>query len=399
MISDLSLKNCLRRPVRTIILTAMSLCLCFALLCGFLLNVGLQNGLDALEARMGADVMVIPNEATVKKTFDDILLQGNPGYFYMDKNIANEIAEHESIDVSTTQLYLASLGASCCSAKVQMIGYDNETDFVISPWIENTHEEKLEPMQIYVGCQINAFPQEKLMFYGVEVEVAGRLEETGTYMDASVYADEETIQTLIATAEANNTFQFNHVEPKEVVSCLLINVKDGYLPEELVQYINNNYEGVTAIQTQGMIADIGTQLKGVSDMIGFIIFAVWMLIVAIMMLTFTMISNERKKEFAILRIMGASRKKLFSIIFKETIYLSLLGSVVGAILASVVAFLCTGMIEDTLNFSIVLPKFISFLSITLVTVIISVITASLSSAISSYKVSQIEASLILREEN
>lgn len=399
MIFDLSLKNCLRRPARTIILTVMSIVLCFALLSGFLLNTGLQNGLEALEARMGADVMVIPNEAAAKQAFDDILLQGNPGYFYMDKDIASEIQKHESVKLSTTQLYLASLGASCCSAKVQMIGYDSETDFVIAPWIESTHDKELAPMQIYVGSQINAFPNERLMFYGVEVEVAGRLEETGTYMDASVYADDETIQNLISTAEANNTFQFNHIEPSKSVSCLLINVKDGYFPEELVEFINNNYDEVTAIQTQGMISDIASQLKGVSSIINFVIFAIWILIIAILMLAFTMISNERKKEFAILRIMGASRKKIFSIIFKETIYISSSGSIIGAIFASIIALLCVNVIEDSLSFPILLPSFVGFILISLLTVVISVITASLSSAMSANKVSKIDASLILREEN
>ena len=399
MLNSLSYKNCIRRPVRTLILAIISTTLCFSLLLGILVNLGLGNGLNSLETRLGADIMIIPDEAVAKEDFNNIILQGSPGYFYMPQEVAQKISGFEEVSDITDQLYLATLGSSCCSVKVQLIGYDNETDFVIKPWIYEGEDKKLGYMEVLVGNQINAFPGEKLTFYGVEVLVAGRLDKTGTYMDSSIYADNATIKELIATAERNKTFRFDNVDPEKVASCILLNVNEGYSVEDVIAKVNNEIEGVEAIKTQSIIAGIAQQLITIASLTKTMVVVIWLLILIIMFMAFSMITNERKKEFAVLRIMGVSRSKLFFIVLNENIMISFIGSFVGAILAICLSYMSSKVIEDSLGFPFLLPNFLMVLAIAFATFLASIITASLSAGIRAYKVSKTDPAIILRGDN
>ena len=395
----LSYKNCVRRPGRTIALAVLAALLCFSLLAGFLVNSGLNNGLRSLETRLGADIMVVPYEATTQYDFENMILQGNPGYFYMNKGLADKIISREGIGEASYQIYLASLGAGCCSAKLQLIGFDPKTDFTITPWIGTREKTELKSMEVLVGSAVNAFTGDKLQFYGTIVRVAGRLDETGTYLDSAVYADQETIKTLIINAEESKTFKFDKVDPDKVVSCILINVADGYLAEEVMNDINIHVDGVKAIKTQSMISDISGKLTGIAGMTRVMVAVIWGLVIVIMMMAFSMVSNERKKEFAILRVIGASRKKLFFIILKENLLVSTAGSVAGAVLAATAGALSNQLIGNALGIPFLLPDTGNLILLALAATAVSIAAASLSSAVSANKISKVDAALILRGEN
>lgn len=393
-------KNCFRRPGRSVALIGMSVLLCFSLLAGLLINMGMHGGLDSLETRLGADIMVVPYEAVTKNEFDDMILQGSTGYFYMDRTLADKVASREGVGQVSYQLYLASLSASCCSTKVQMIGFDQDTDFVITPWLGTGAAEKLGQMEVYVGFNINAFAGDTLTFYGVDVKVAGRLDETGTYIDSAVYADEETIQSLIAQAEENKTFKFSDTStPDQLVSCVLINVADGYSVEEVMNDINIHVRGVEAVRTSNMVSDVSDKLKGITGMAGFMVVTIWILVLAIMVMAFAMISNERKKEFAVLRMAGASRRGVFSLIFKENLLVSIIGSAAGALLALAVGLLFGDYLKRLLSVPFLLPGAASLLLLGLLAVAVSVAGASLSAGLSAIKASRVDAALTLRGEN
>ena len=393
---NLAYKNCIRRPKRSILLMLMSMVLCFSILAGTLVNMGLNNGLKSLETRLGADIMIIPDSAVAKKSFDNIILQGAPGYFYMDKDIVNKVKEIEGVKDTTFQIYLATLGASCCSVKVQLIGIDAESDYVVKPWIYEGNNVDLKEMEVLVGNQINAFPGEKLTFYGVDVSVVGRLDETGTYMDSSIYADNQTIKNLISAAERNKTFKFDYLDPNNLVSCILINTDEEVNKEQVMANINDNIKGVKAVKTQSIIADISKKISSMATLTKFMIISVWILLLIIMFMGFSMIIKERKKELAVLRMMGASRSKIFFVIFNESLLISIIGSGIGAILGIVVSSMGSSVIEKSLNFPFLLPGYGKLTLLFVSTIFISITTASLAAGIRTYMVTRSDTGLIIK---
>ena len=95
---SLSFRNVKGRPVRSVILMILTAIMALSAVCGTLVVMSLQNGLSALEARLGADIMTVPASATSKQNFQNIVLQGSKGYFYMDRSYYDKIAGRDGID-------------------------------------------------------------------------------------------------------------------------------------------------------------------------------------------------------------------------------------------------------------------------------------------------------------
>lgn len=396
---SLPVRNCLHRPVRTAAMTALSALLSFSVLAGSLMISGLKNGLNSLETRLGADIMVVPYEAVTKSALTGLILQGNPGYFYMDKSYVDRLSKVSGIGQMSEQFFLASSTSSCCSYKVQIIGFDPATDFTILPWAQRTYNKKLGYMEVLVGSSLNAFTGDELTFYGSDVSVAAKLDKTGTYLDSAVYANEDTIKTLISAAKEKKIFDFGSVDPEQIVSSVLINVADGYSAEEVLNDINIHVRGVEAVQTQNMVSDVAGKLSGISDIAGALVVVVWLLVLTIMAIAFFVLSNERKKEFAVLRLAGASRKKLITILMGETIPVSVSGSTAGAAFAVLMVSLFSSLIETSLNLPFLIPGTGRLWMMALCAIGVSVAASSASASFSAYRISRMDTALVMRGDN
>lgn len=398
-ITSLALSNIKRRGGRTAALIIITMLLAVSALGGSLMVSGLKSGLDSLEKKLGADIMVVPYEATTKSSFSNLILSGNPGSFYMSKSVLESLEEIDGIESISAQYYLATVGTSCCDARVQIIGYDPETDFTIKPWIKDNYKGDVGYLDIVVGNDLNLFPGDDIKFYGTVCHVVAKLDKTGTYLDQAVYATYDTINTLITAARDGKFIDFGDVSPDYYVSCVMINVSEDANVEEVVNDINIHVRKAEAVQTQSMIADVASGLNNISDIVSFLMITIWVLALIILIMTYTMIGNERKKEFAILRAMGASVKELSNIIFKETLTVSLIGSVCGSVLASLFMLLFSNTIQQSLGVPFLLPEAVPFIILFFVSTLASVLVCVLSSIICVRKVSRVDTAFILRGEN
>jgi putative ABC transport system permease protein len=397
--TDISVKNLKRCPGRALALTVLVMFLAFSSLGGTLLIYGLKSGLCNLESKLGADIMVVPYEATTKSTFSDMILQGNPGYFYMSDSVIEKLNALDGIGQISSQFYLASTSSGCCDYKVQIIGYDPDTDFTITPWLKDDYSGAVNDYEIVVGDQLNAFPGDTLRFFDVTCTVVAKLDETGSYLDTAVYANMNTIRAMIQGAKDNGMHTFDDVDPDNLVSSVLINVADGYSIEEVLNDINIHTRKAEAVRTQNMLSDVSEDLINISGLISVLLVAVWLLSLIVLFITFSMIGNERKKEFAILRGMGASRKELSCIMIKEAFYVSSLGSLIGASAASLILLLFGSLIRSSLKLPFILPGTLTFITLFVCSMAVSIIAGILSSAMCVSKVSHVDTALILRGDN
>ena len=399
MKQDLAWKNLRAKPLRTAALILLTALLSLTFCGGTLLVSSLKSGLHSLENRLGADIMVVPYEATTKADLENIVLQGNPGYFYMTDSIYEKIAQREGIGEISTQFFLASTSSSCCSVSVQIIGFDPETDFTVQPWIRRSFKGALQPMDIVVGSDLNAFVGDTLTFYGVECRVAAKLDRTGTYYDTSVFTTGETVKALIRSSLDLHMNDFAEIDPDKVVSCVLINTAEGSTTEDLLNDINIHVKKVKAIRTSDMISGISDSLSGVSDVIGGMIAAVWILGTVILLLAFSMSVNARKKEFAVLRVIGVSQKRLAGIILREGLIAGGIGSLLGAGLALLCLAAFHQLIENQLGLPLLLPAAGRIAWLAVWAVCVSVLAGAAAAAVSAYRISRADPALILRGDN
>jgi len=396
-IGNFSLQNIIRRPGRSVAVILFSVLFAAAVFGGTMLVSSMQRGMQVLESRLGADIVVVPASAKTKFNVNDVLLQGTPGYFYMHRKVVDDIVKIEGVEKVSTQLFLASMTADCCSASLQIVGFDPQTDFVIQPWIRETFQGTLGDGDIVAGCNVRFTDTRMLKFYDVNCKVAAQLAKTGSNLDNAIYANEKTVQRLIKASQQKGLNKYNSFDPGDVTSTVLVKVKDGYDIEKVTGEINVHVRKVKAVAAKNLISDVSAGLTGMSDMIGICIGIIWILCVLIMMIVFTMLMNERKREFAVLRVLGTSRSMLSRMVITEAVLLNLAGGAVGIFLSFLFVLLFNTAIGDMLKVPFLMPSVFTVLLLIAATLLASVLAGGLISALSARRISSMDTSLILRE--
>lgn len=225
------------------------------------------------------------------------------------------------------------------------------------------------------------------------------LEKTGTELDNAMYVNIATMKQLILAHNEKNPNQERAVDPDKVVSSVLIKVADGYDIDDVTADINLHVRQVKAIRTQNMISGVSDSLSGVSGAIGVLMVAVWVLSVIIMVIAFTMMMNERKKEFAVLRVLGASRARLAGFVFKENTLLTLAGGLCGVAVTILITALFSGLIEQSIGLPFLLPDAATICMAGALTLLVTVAAGAVTAAALAFKISKIDAGLILRGDN
>ena len=394
----LSVKNLTRKPGRTLALTLLTAFLALAVFGGSVVVLSLRSGLNSLEARLGADIILVPSEAQSKVSFQNMFLQGTTGAFYMDAAVLDQALEVEGVEKAAPQTFLASLKADCCSIKIQVIGIDPQRDFTVQPWITRSLTRALGEMDVAVGCKVEADVGEIIRIYEQRCKVVARLEATGTGLDTAVYCNMNTMNALLQAAEAMGVS--HRIESgDQVISAVYVKVKDGYDIGAVNSRLNGHIRKVTAVRTRSMLTGISDSLAGVSRTVTILIATVWLLAFIILLLAFALIIRERSREFAVLRLVGASRGMLSRMVLLESSMCGLLGGLAGVGLAALLLFPFAQLIESALKLPYLMPRAGTVLLLAAGTVLLSMAVAALSSVMAAYRLSRIDPGTALREGN
>ena len=395
-IRKLPFTNLLRKPGRTIALVLLTALLALSVFGGSVVVMSMQRGLKSLESRLGADIIVVPSSAQSKVSFKNMLLQGTTGAFYMSGENLTRTLEVEGVEKAAPQLFLASLKADCCSIKIQVIGIDPVTDFIIQPWIEESCRQELGDMDVVVGCDVGVGAGDTLKIYEQYCHVTGKLAHTGTGLDSAVYCNMDTMNKLLKAAEAKGITHDITSEDEGLVSAIYVKVREGYDIGKVNSAIQGHTRKASAVRTKSMITDVSGSLSGISRTVTWLTAAIWILSLVILLIAFAMIVNERKKEFALLRLLGTSRRLLGSVIRIETAVCSLAGGIAGVMIASVFLFPFTKLIESSLGLPYLTPPLPRILLTALATLAGTVIMGSLASAWAAGRLSRVDPGIVLR---
>lgn len=397
---QLPVQNMLRRPGRTMALAALTALLAFSVFGGSIVVMSLRQGLNSLESRLGADIIVVPSSAQSKVSFQNMLLQGTTGAFYMDADNLTRVREVEGVEIAAPQVFLASLKADCCSVKIQVIGFDPETDFFVRPWIGQSYSQELGELDVVTGCKVEANIGENIRIYDERCKVVGKLAPTGTGLDTAVYCGMDTMKTLLKAAETKGVSHKVTSDPDDdVISAIYVKVKDGYDISEVNSKIQGHTRKCSAVRTKSMLTDVSDSLAGISKTVTVLIAAIWALALVILLIAFAMIAGERKREFAVLRLLGSSRAMLIGLVLKESALCSLAGGVLGVLLASLIVFPFTTLIETKLGLPYLRPEISSVTLLGLTSLAATVMIGAAASAWTSFRLSRVDPGTVLREGN
>ncbi|MDR3237503.1 MAG: FtsX-like permease family protein [Spirochaetia bacterium] len=392
----LSIENLKRRPFRTACLVVVVAILAFTLFGGTILTANLKQGMTSMSERFGADIMVVP-EGAADKT-EALLLRQGSGCFYFDNAVADKVAAVNGIAKTSPQFFLTSLSDSCCDSMIQLIAYDPETDFAVQPWITEMRSGGVKDGQLVVGSEIIIRPGNTIQFFGTEYPVAARLSKTGTGFDTSVFMTMNTMRIFMDNAR--NTMGMHFIadqHDKNAISAVLVKVENPGSSDFVASDIKYKINGVDVVVSNHIFSSIAETLRGFVVYVRAFLAAVWILTIVILTAVFSSQINERKKEFAILRILGATKKKLARIVLYESSFAALAGGIAGVAAASLIIFPFSTFIGDKLQLPYVEIGAVSIIQMVFFTIALSLVTGLCSSVYSAVRVSGAETYFTMRE--
>ena len=395
--NSLAMENIRQRKTRSTCMILLVALFSIIVYMGSMFSLSLSRGLESLSDRLGADVIVVP--AGYKAEIESVLLKGEPSTFYLPANTIDKLKKFDEIEKMTPQIYVATLSASCCSYPVQIIGIDIDTDFLIYPWI--THniniDKELKDGEAIVGSHVVGEKGETVHFFNEELKIVGRLKQTGIGFDATVFVNQNTAKKL---AKASERITANKVAEEDVISSVMIKAKPGVDSVKLASKISKELskDGIFAMFSKKFVNSISSNLKVLSTSILVLVGAIWILSVIILSISFTAIFNERKKEMAVLRVLGASKKMLREIILKEAVILSLWGAGIGSFLGVILSIIQLPLIASKFSMPFLSPSLLQYIVIFILSFVLGVFIGPLSTVRVVKKLTDKDSYLSLREE-
>ena len=392
---SLGLKNIRKRPYRSFCLILAALIGSYAVFVGLTLKSSLNHGITRMQERLGADLMIVPEDSEAQAR--NVLLTGAPEFFYMDSSIAGKISEIGGVDSVTTQFYFTSLSSDCCSTRVQLIAFEPGTDFVITPWINEKITDDLEHGQVIIGSEVTPLSNGKVKFYGSEYAVAGKLGETATGIDSSVFMTRDTMHLILDDAKAKG-YQFLTAEDdSSLISTVLLKLNDKADVRQVEKEIYNAGSGVKILETDKLIVEVSSQLDSVGRIISLTLTVLLVFSFFTMVLFFSVIFHERKKDFAILRILGSTSKKISFLALSEGFLIGAAGGIAGMTFGILTVFPFNRYIENRLNVPYLMPSVPVVIFFGILGIVTVIVFGTVSSFLSTISLSHAETYYTMRE--
>ena len=394
---EIAFKNIQNKSVRSASLIILTAILTLVLFLSSFLILSLRNGMHSLANRMGADIIVVPEGYDSK--IRGAILRGEPNTFFLNKSVVEKIRKIDGVEIATPQLFIATLSAGCCSFPIQVIGFDSDTDFVVKPWLATQAKLPLEKGEVLVGHNIVGDMHEHVKFFNQEFIIRGRLAKTGMGFDNTVFVNFEEARRLVK--EYEKVLKLEDKDHENMISCVMIKVDNSVDPVEIQNNIRNEFagQGVYPLLSQSMMNEVSTSTQDMIKYVYILIALVWLLVFLVLTLVYSITIKERKREFATLRILGASKKHLRRIILSEIFTINISGAACGSVLGLIISILFGTWFSQSFKMPFLAPNVLTLAIIFIAVFAIGTIMGPLSSLISIKKMNAEELGLLLRQND
>ena len=218
--------NLLRRRWQTIA-AAAGVALSVALLIAvFLFYFGFRDGLERGRQQLGADLLVVPGDATVDA--DKALFAGSPLNIYMDAGYADRARRISGVRHVEAQFFTQTLRLECCSLgeETRLIGIETDVARRLATLSPNGRDH-LETNEVVAGSALLGGvgkPGALVELLGEIFHLAYRLEPTGTSLDHSLLNRIDSARQLAANSSALQPVWQANGQPDKLISAMLIEV-------------------------------------------------------------------------------------------------------------------------------------------------------------------------------
>jgi len=281
-----------------------------------------------------------------------------------DGMIKEALGIEDDSDIATIapRLYM---GAEIKGTSVIVVGVDPQQERQLKTWWRIREGEYLEHADQALGGAIAAdllqlSVGDKVALNGMEVTIAGILEETGSDDDYQVFVPIETAQQAF--------------EKEGLVSSIDVRALCSACPtSDIAGSINGNIPGVQAVA----VRQIAETEMGMMDKVNRFLLALAGITLAVgcFGVVNTMLSSvhERIKDIGIMRAVGASRNQVIKIFLYEAIIIGVAGGLLGYVVGTLLAYVVGPLILDGVPVSYVPEYFFPALALATVMAVIATV--------------------------
>ncbi len=322
-----AIRNLRRRPTRTVILVvAIGLVvsvLVFAL--SFVRRV--ESGIRTASDRLGADLLVVPSGS--RGAAEDVLLDNAVKTFYMDGSVAERVRALKGVARVTTQTYLTTLPGGCCDVPPTIVvAFDQDSDFVVAPWLPRALGRRLERGEAIAGSE-SAFnirvglTQIQGRLFGKVFRIAGVLEKTGTGLDTAIFVDRRDAEEMVRSSKAR--------PPPGSVSVVFAKLEAGVDPTRVAGAVEDTIIEADAVARRDVGQTVRKAFGDVSRVFLVTFLLASVLAASLAWAVFSGIANERVREVGLMRAIGARESHVVRLFLLEVLLVGGLGSVLGVV--------------------------------------------------------------------
>ncbi len=322
---SLALKNLRRKAFRTAVLVFAIALFVALLVFAVSFSISITSTIDRVSQRLGADIIAVPVGARTEA--QEYLLESRNTSFYMPQEIVDEVKQIEGVRSVTHQTYVSSIDGLCCDViPTMLVAFDQETDFIIKPWLNEAIGRELKPGEAIAGAGtaenlgLGLVVVEATLF-NTPFSIVGELEATGTGLDNALFMTEESLKDIRDSG-------LSSLEPDDI-SVIFIELEEGLDPDYMGRVIEGQIFNVDVVTRSSMGVRWLTTLADINQIFLVTVSLSLLLTVFLVWSIFSAIANERIREIGIMRAIGARQSHVVLVFFLEINMLGFLGSLLG----------------------------------------------------------------------
>ena len=330
LFTRLAIQNLGRKPARTILLMLAVALGSGAVFASLTVAEGIRASIEVGFSRMGADLVVVPQDTLVNIT--SALLTVQPTDATFDESVLEQVSRLDGVARAAPQrVYSVPVMAGMPNHRVNLIAFDPWLDFSVVPWIVRHAEHPMRTGDLLAGARRAEKIGDELELCGATAQVYGQLGRTGVGpFDESLFTSFDTVAEIARRSGAQASLCLPGYAPRRL-SAVLVRLDVGATAEQ-VRFAIGRIAGVKVVSATSIMTanrqSVTALLAGVAAFTGVMLGAMMILVG----LLFSAIIAERAREVGVLKAIGARGSQVMRMLLAEAGLTTGLGGIGGIIL-------------------------------------------------------------------
>ena len=296
------------------------------------LNAGFDEYIDKIKIRSGADIIVAPKGFA--KEAAEILLEPTMHELYMNRDVLGRISVLQGVKAVSAHTYLSTKLLDCCDSPFDMIvvAIDQDTDFIIAPWLRESLKRKLQANEFIVGTKAEEYYS--ISDFSITVllnrpfNFAGVMDKIGIGLDYTLFIEDDAFPYILE----NTDLGFS----SDDISLVFVKIRHGYSVNEVADTISENIHEIDTITRDNIEQTLDATLSDILQLASKVVAMIALVGITVNWRFFSIMMKENRGEITALRLPGAWKTNALKPVLFECMILGTFVAIAGTLVGMIV---------------------------------------------------------------